>query len=242
MKLGDLTMNKNYMDVGDSAIVPQVIVLKMSYLFMINYNYLVIDNTSNQSVIVDPAWDMEKIEQALASARTSLNGILLTHSHPDHIHLAKPLAAKYHCPIWMSNEEIASSGYKAQQLIGIDMMPWSVGQIQIHPIFTPGHTPGGTCYLIGDNLFTGDTLFAEGCGMCADTQAARTMFSSLEYLKIRLKTETHVFPGHSYGKPPGQKFSLLLKDNMYLQFKNENDFAAYRLRNGQNILSFLDFR
>ena len=53
-----------------------------------------------------------------------------------------------------------------------------------------------------------------------------------------LKQETLIFPGHNYGKLPGQKFSLLLKDNMYLQFKNENDFAAYRLRHVQNKLRF----
>ncbi|NOU16656.1 MAG: MBL fold metallo-hydrolase [Bacteroidales bacterium] len=241
MKLGDLIMNKDYRGIECCEIVPQVVVLKMTCMFMINYNYLVIDPVNNQSVIVDPAWEMDKIDQALASTQTSLSGILLTHSHPDHIHLAKPLAAKYHCPIWMSNEEIVTSGFYAQQLVGIDEIPWPVGNMLIQPILTPGHTSGSVCYLVGDNLFTGDTLFAEGCGLCSGTQAAHTMWASLEHLKSRLKPETNVFPGHNYGKPPGQKFSLLLKDNIYLQFKNENDFAKYRLRKGQNIFKFFDF-
>ncbi|NVO12348.1 MAG: MBL fold metallo-hydrolase [Bacteroidales bacterium] len=241
MKVGDLIMDKNYKNLDCNEIVPQVVVLKMSYLFMINYNYLIVDHVNNQSVIIDPAWEMEKIDQALATTQTSLSGILLTHSHPDHTHLAKPLAAKYHCPILMSKEEIETSGFYAQQLIGIDETPRKVGNILIQPILTPGHTPGSICYLIGDNLFTGDTLFAEGCGMCPDVQAAHTMWASLEQIKIRLKPETLVFPGHNYGKLPGQKFSFLLKDNIYLQFKNENDFAKYRLRKGQNILRFFDF-
>ncbi len=234
-------MNENYFDLECNTIVPQVVVLKMSYLFMINYCYLVVDHINHQSVIVDPAWEMEKIDQALLDSKTSLNGILLTHSHFDHTHLAKPLAEKYHCPIWMSNEEITFSGFSAPQLVGIDMSPWSVGNIRIQPILTPGHTLGSICFLINNNLFTGDTLFAEGCGLCPDRQSAQTIYTSLMYLKNVLKPDTKIFPGHSYGRAPGQNFSLLLKENIYLQFKNENDFVAYRLRKVKNDVIFFDF-
>lgn len=222
--------------------VPQVIVLRTSYLFMINYCYLMIDNVNRQSVIVDPAWDIEKIDNTLQESETNLNGILLTHSHFDHVHLAKPLAEKYQCPIWMSNEEIAASGFNAPQLIGIDAISWSVGGIRIQSMLTPGHTSGSVCYLIDDNLFTGDTLFAEGCGLCPDKQSAEIMYESLKSLKNVLNSDTKVFPGHSYGRIPGQPFSILLKENIYLQFKDENDFVRYRLRKGQNDVSLFDFR
>jgi hydroxyacylglutathione hydrolase len=241
MNADNLVEDIHYMDAARSGVVPQVIVLRMPYMVMVNYSYLVADTVSKQSVVVDPAWDMEKIEQALADTQTVLSGILLTHSHPDHIHLSKPLAEKYHCPIWMSTEEITASGFNAPQLMGIDTTPWLVGKMQIQPILTPGHTPGSTCYLIGNNLFTGDTLFAEGCGICPDKKSAYAMFASLEHLKTRLHAETRIFPGHVYGKPPGQVFAQLLNDNIYLNFKNENDFAGYRLRSGQNGLRFLDF-
>jgi hydroxyacylglutathione hydrolase len=126
-------------------------------------------------------------------------------------------------------------------LVGIDTSPWAVGQMLIEPIFTPGHTPGSTCYLIGENLFTGDVLFAEGCGMCPDTEAAHAMFASLEHLKTRLKPQTRIFPGHSYGKPPGQILSQLLRDNIYLQFSDKDSFAAFRLRSGQNEAKMFSF-
>jgi hydroxyacylglutathione hydrolase len=102
--------------------------------------------------------------------------------------------------------------------------------MQIRPLSTPGHTPGCICYLIGDNLFTGDVLFYEGCGMCPDIQSAHAMFWSLQYLKGLLDPRTRVFPGHSYGMPPGQQFAQLLRDNLYLQFSNPESFAAFRLR------------
>lgn len=241
MKFKNLISEAGYRDTGHNGVI-QVVVLRMTYISMVNYSYLVIDRVNDRSVIVDPAWEVEKVERALEDTGTVLSGILLTHSHTDHIHLARPLAEKYGCPIWMSYEEIAYSGFHAPQLAGIDTTPWAVGQIQIQPILTPGHTSGSMCYQIGDSLFSGDTLFAEGCGLCPDTEAAHDMYKSLERLKSRLRPETRIFPGHSYGRPPGQEFSSVLKNNIYLQFKNEDDFAAYRLRKGQNRLGFFDFR
>ena len=221
---------------------PQVLVLRTSYASIVNYSYLVVDSTTNHAVLVDPAWEIEKVELALADTQATLKGILLTHSHPDHTHLAQPLAAKYGCPVWMSHQEISVSRFHVPQLVGIDATPWSVGGMKIQPMLTPGHTPGSACYLVENNLFSGDTLFAEGCGICSDTPAAHQMFASLSLMKSKLALETRVFPGHVYGKPPGQPFWQLLKDNIYLQFGNQYDFAAYRLRKRQNKLALFDFQ
>jgi hydroxyacylglutathione hydrolase len=234
-------MEQQYADAGLSRVIPRVSVLKMCYRYMKNYSYLVMDPRSRQAVIVDPAWQMEKVDQALIDMKARLSGVLVTHAHPDHIHLAKPIAEKYDCPIWMSEEEIAASGFYARQLVGIDTNPWAVGQMLIEPIFTPGHTPGCICYLIGDNLFTGDVLFAEGCGICLDTESAHAMFASLQDLKARLQPQTCIFPGHSYGNPPGQILSQLLKDNIYLQFSDRDSFAAFRLRSGQSKTKMFSF-
>jgi len=222
--------------------MPQVIVIKTNFLSIKNYNYLVIDPSSRQAVIVDPAWQMDKIVQALTDARAELKGVLLTHCHLDHTDLAGPIAERYGCPIWMSKEEIFSFGFSANRLVAIDTTPWTVGRMVIQPILTPGHTPGSMCYLIGDNLFSGDVLFAEGCGLCSDTESAHDMFASLDKLKTVVKPQTRVFPGHSYGEPPGCQLSYLLQNNMYLQFQEKHSFAAFRLRKGQCRAKLFNFQ
>lgn len=223
-------------------VAPHVVVLDVRRDAMKNYNYLVVDPGTLEAVVVDPAWEIETIDRALADTRSRLSGILVTHSHPDHVDLAEVLAEKYDCPIWMSRIEIAATGFGAGRLVGIDTRPWTVGRMPIEPILTPGHTPGSMCYLIGDNLFTGDVLFAEGCGICPDTDSAYAMFASLHHLKNRLASHTRIFPGHSYGEPPGRPMSQLLRENVYLQFSDQETFAAFRLRRGQDKARLFGFR
>lgn len=235
-------MNNNSAELTESLLLPEVVTLRMSNQSLINYNYLIIDAETRNAVIVDPAWELDVIEEALYNASASLKGILLTHAHLDHVHLAKPLSQRYLCPIWMSEKEIAVSGYRAPGLISLQEKPLSIGQMQIQPILTPGHTAGCVCYLIGDNLFTGDVLFAEGCGICPNTEAAYQMFDSLEKIKKSISGHTRVFPGHSYGKQPGRLFSQILRENMYLQFKTRESFAAFRLRGGQKQAKLFNFQ
>jgi hydroxyacylglutathione hydrolase len=223
----------------DSAILSapvQVIVLEMSCGTLKNYNYLVVDRVSGRAVIVDPAWELDKIEQARIRAGARLHGVLVTHSHPDHIHLASTVSELYHCPIWMPEEEIRLSHYRAARLAPVQAPQcWAVGAMQVHAIATPGHTPGSVCYRVGDSLFTGDTLFAEGCGICPDTPAAFELYHSLQRLKAQLPADTRVYPGHCYGKPPGERFAQLLQENIYLQFTNPESFAAFRMRKSWRV-------
>lgn len=224
------------------AFAPRVYMIRVSRLAMKNNNYLVVDPATRLAVVVDPAWEMNKIQPALAAAGATLCGILLTHAHPDHTDLAEPLAKVHDCPIWMSRQEIISSGYDARHLVPIDETPWMVGRMRIEPLLTPGHTPGCVCYRIGRNLFTGDVLFAEGCGICADVDAAHAMYASLQRLKSCLDPHTRIFPGHTYLRPPGQRFSDVLANNLYLHFRDREAFAAYRLRKGQSTRMLMNFR
>jgi len=221
---------------------PQVFLIEVSYGQMKNNNYLIVDESTSQALLIDPAWEKSKIDAALLQSGSQLAGILLTHAHFDHIDLARPISEFYNCPIWMSEDEINHSGFNAPRLIAIGDNPWNVGAMTIEPIHTPGHTPGCICYKIGNNLFTGDVLFAEGCGICTDINSAREMYFSLDRLKNIIPSKTHIFPGHTYYLQPGQTFEKVMKSNMYLQFTDAESFVSYRLRKTQNLNKILNFK
>jgi len=216
----------------------QVIKLNMQYLFLKNFTYIIFDSLSKEAVIVDPAWKIDNIEQTLRLIGAKLTGILVTHTHLDHVHLVKPLEKKYHCPVWLSLKEYESSSFRCRGLQVLeDEQYFFCGSIKVMPLLTPGHTPGSMCYRIGDNLFTGDTLFTEGCGMCTGSMAnPHDMFFSLQRLKASIHMDMRIFPGHSFGKIPGKNFAEVLKHNLYLSFEKEENFVAFRMRKGQKNL------
>lgn len=218
---------------------PIVHVLEMRRGPMKNYNYVVVDTMSRSAIIVDPAWEMDKIQTTIDKLGVRLKAVLITHTHHDHINLAKQVAEKYGCPIMMSEEEIVYSGFHHRSLQPLDGTPVFIDYLKIDPILTPGHTPGCVCYLIGNNFFTGDVLFSEGCGICPDNEAASEMYHSLSFIKENLNPATLIYPGHSYGKKVGQMFCDVLRDNLYLNIEELNSFVGFRMRRGQNRM--MDF-
>ena len=224
-----------------TSVAPQVIVLRVSRGPLKNFSYLVVDPHTRMAVLIDPAWEEQKIVEEITRANVTLGGILVTHAHPDHTDLAFSFAERYHVPIWASSETFSQLPTLLKYAQILNNPPFEIGGLRIEAIPTPGHTSGCVCFLIGNNLFSGDTLFAEGCGMCYSLAAAHAMFSSLETLKHRLHHATRIFPGHSYGVPTGQFFSTLLRENIYLQFNSRESFTAFRLRSGQNLARMFQF-
>ncbi|KAA1245843.1 MBL fold metallo-hydrolase [Aquimarina sp. RZ0] len=114
----------------------------------------------------------------------------------------------------------------------------TIGHFNIVPILTPGHTLGSICYLIEDNLFSGDTVFIEGVGIC-DLKNVDELYDSIQFLKSYIPRTTLFWPGHSFGEAPGKSLDHLLKNNIYFQFKNKEHFIKFRTRhNQQNYFTF----
>lgn len=222
---------------------PQLTVypLKVCRSSMKNYCYLVVDEITKDAVLIDPAWEMDKIEAKMHQCGVTLKAVLLTHHHFDHIHLSAAFAEHYNVPVLMSKAEIDCYGFSCPNLTEITSPEvMTIGSIKLLPLFTPGHTKGAICYWIGDSVFTGDTLFIEGCGICLGKGAdPGEMFDSLTLLKTQLPSETKIYPGHSYGHEPGQTLSFVEKNNIYLGFDQKENFIDFRMRKGQtNLFNF----
>ncbi|NKB23934.1 MAG: MBL fold metallo-hydrolase [Kiritimatiellae bacterium] len=208
---------------------------KVSWSFIKNYCYLVVDHEAKEALLIDPAWELNKIESKLQETETRCTTILLTHAHIDHVHLAERLVKKYEAQVMMSKVEIDYYHFRCPGLIALEESSVVLfGSTEINSILTPGHTKGSMCFWIENKLFTGDTLFTEGCGICVGKGAdPENMFHSLQQLKEMIPLETLIYPGHSFGHRPGKRFSHLLKNNLYLHFQNIDEFVAYRMRKGQ---------
>jgi hydroxyacylglutathione hydrolase len=216
--------------------------LRVQKYWFINYCYLVTHIPTNDAILIDPAWEMDTIEKQLIDHNVTLRGILLTHSHPDHINLAEPLAIKYNVPVYMSRAEIDFYHFRCPNLNAIDnFTSFALGNLIINPLLTPGHTHGGTSYLIGDNLFCGDTIFIEGCGICtAKGGDPEALYDSLQIFKRTISSHAKIYPGHCYGHPVGQTFEFVLANNIYLQFDSKELFVKYRMRENQsNLFKFV---
>jgi glyoxylase-like metal-dependent hydrolase (beta-lactamase superfamily II) len=210
--------------------------------FLKNFNYLIMENENSQAVLVDPAGNSPPIIRKIADAGAALQGILLTHHHNDHVNLAEFITKKYNVPVFMSRTEVDAYGFNCPNLIALEGEDiFDCGKISIEPFFTPGHTRGSACYKIGANLFTGDTLFIEGCGICHGNGASpEEMYFSMRSLVKKIPEDTRIYPGHSYGKAPGMSFGYLLDNNIYLNINKIEQFVAFRMRKGQT--GWLNFK
>ncbi len=161
-----------------------------------NYAYLVIDPGTLEAAVVDCA-EAEPVLAAVERERVRLTTVLATHHHFDHVGGNQDLRAA------LPGIRIFGSAEDAPRIPGItdsvrDGDQVSVGRLAGRVIFIPAHTSGHVAYHFPDEhaVFTGDTLFAAGCGRLFEGDAAQ-MMGSLGRLAA-LPDDTRVYCGHEY--------------------------------------------
>ncbi len=215
--------------------------LKLSFSFIINYTYIIVDISTREAAIVDPAWDIETIDETLRITGARPTTILLTHSHFDHVNMIGPLIRKFDSQTYMSLKEIEFYKFQCKNLNPIqhhDII--QVGKTKITALLTPGHTAGSTSFLLSNSLFTGDFIFIEGCGICnTEGGCPEKMFDSIQMIKETVASDVCVYPGHSYGRNPGFPIGYLMEKNIYFSISEKKLFINFRMRRNQtNIFDF----
>ncbi len=198
---------------------------------MQNYVYLIGDTASREALVVDPAWEVQAIIDAAAEDEMTLVGALVTHTHFDHINGLEALLAHKDMPIYVHRAEqdhvpVASSALRPVE----GGTTVTVGGVDIKILHTPGHTPGSQCFLVHEQVVSGDTLFISACGRCdLPGGDAEAMYRSLTTVLMKLDDSTRLLPGHNYAPEPTSTIGNERTQNPYLQCTALEDFLRLRV-------------
>jgi len=198
---------------------------------MENFVYLIQDHATQRAAIVDPAWDVPQVLALAEQKGVQVTDILLTHSHHDHINGIRDVLDQHDAQLHLLKPEAQFWGqYLDLPTLhnGGDVI--RLGETEIKLLHTPGHTPGSTCYHLGNDLITGDTMFVFGCGRC-DLSGGdpETMFHTLRKIRRELPAGTIIHPGHNYAVKPTSTLEEQEQGNPFFHHDCVEDFVQYRM-------------
>lgn len=172
--------------------------------------YIVLDGS--HALVIDPGAEAEELHRLIQALGATVDGIVLTHAHFDHIAAVDALIEIYQCDVYVNQAEYdylqdpdknSSNAFFGVSKVSLKAKPVElkegenqIGTFKVRAFYAPGHSAGSTLLLIGDNLFTGDVLFQDSIGRTdlAGGNVAQ-MRQSLNFIKSLDKNYT-VYPGH----------------------------------------------
>ena len=193
--------------------------------------YIIQDEETKETMVIDPAGDVDKIVEMLDILQAKLKYIYITHCHGDHIGGVKELKERYGGQIITerkSAENLLNSDINLTSYIGMGGLTVEVdaridegdllhlGELEFKVLHTPGHTSGSSCLYCEDEklLFSGDTLFRGTWGR-TDTPTGNfdDIINSITKKLMILPDETIVYPGH------GKSTMIREEKPIYLELK-----------------------
>ena len=168
--------------------------------------YIAIDEDTNKAAIIDPGAQANYLIKEIEALGINIDVILLTHCHFDHDGAVTELKDKYKVDVYLNEAEEEYMNIDTTGIFGKlpkfykyfnEGQEIKVGNLTFKTIFTPGHTIGGTCFLVEDNVFTGDTLFNSSIGRTDFLGGSyNELINSIETKLMTLDNNVNVYPGH----------------------------------------------
>jgi glyoxylase-like metal-dependent hydrolase (beta-lactamase superfamily II) len=164
---------------------------------------------ATEAVVVDPGGDATTLRLELARMGVRVAGILVTHTHYDHIGAVADLAEATGAAVYISDVEAAVLASPADYYPAHRIRPWAaevqlsgdetvdLAGISFETVQVPGHSPGHLAFYADLCLFSGDVLFAGSVGRTDLPMASwDTLVESIRVLVDRFPPETVVYSGH----------------------------------------------
>jgi sulfur dioxygenase len=186
------------------------------------YSYLLASRIGGEAMILDPVLErVDRYCQLLRELDLKLVKAVDTHLHADHVTGLGELRDRTHCVTIMGEQTKAD--VVAMRVADGDKV--TIEGLTLDVIYTPGHTDDSYSYLMGDRVFTGDTLLIRGTGR-TDFQngSARAQYDSIFNRLLKLPEETMVFPAHDY---KGDTVSTIGEEKRYnprLQVRSVDEY------------------
>ena len=187
---------------------------------MQNFTYVLEDEETSESIILDPSWNLDDLKRVIEKHNLKIKYIVNTHHHFDHTigneTMAKETGAKtvQYETSTLKHEISVSNGDKIK-----------FGNSELEVLYTPGHSKDSIC-LVGDGkIFSGDTLFVGTCGR-VDLPGgdARELYHSLVDTLRKLDDKLIMYPGHNYGTTPTSTIGEQKRMNFVMQPRTEQEF------------------
>jgi len=193
---------------------------------MQNFTYVVEDEETKESVVIDPSWDLDLVIEIIERNSLKIKYVINTHHHFDHTigndAIAKHTKSKIlqHESSTLKNDLRVSNGDKIK-----------FGNSELAVLHTPGHSKDSIC-LIGDGkIFSGDTLFVGNCGRVdLPGGSAKELYHSLLDIIYKLDDNLTLYPGHNYGNSAISTLGKEKKTNFVMQQRTEAEFLDFMSR------------
>jgi len=155
--------------------------------------YVISCAATHEAVVIDPVEPADKVLGQLAGLR--VRWVLATHGHPGHLAGKSAVQEATGATTAMHVADAKAFLRSADRYLQEDDQ-LDFGQFSLRVIHTPGHSPGSLCFLVGNHLFTGDTILAGGIGRERPGSDVRLQLVSIGTKIARLPLSTALYPGH----------------------------------------------